>query len=280
MRIAAGVEYCGHGFTGWQSQPGQRTVQATVEAALGSIADRPVQVQCAGRTDAGVHAIQQVIHYDSDAVRSLRSWVLGANSALPPDVSLLWALPVPDEFSSRFSAQSRRYRYLILNRPVRTAIGHRLLTYERRHLDETLMATAATDLIGEHDFTSYRAVSCQSKSPVRRVTRLEVTRNGDLIILDIEANAFLHHMVRNIAGVLMAIGRGAQGRGWAREVLHARDRTLGGMTAPPDGLYLMDVGYPDRYRIPAARDGMPIMRLFGPSSGRDSSAHDHQNMRK
>lgn len=263
MRIAAGIEYCGADFYGWQRQSGQRTVQAQVESALTAVANHPVEIQCAGRTDAGVHAVQQVIHFDTSSSRSPRSWVLGANTALPPDINLLWAKPVPEAFNSRFAAVSRHYTYLILNRPVRSALGKRVLSYERRLLDVALMSSAAEDLKGEHDFTSYRAVSCQSKSPVRRVTRLEVVRQDDLVIIDIEANAFLHHMVRNIAGVLMAIGKGNEPPAWAKQVLDARDRTLGGITAPPDGLYLVNVHYPAEYDIPVATANMPTLRQYG-----------------
>lgn len=263
MRIAAGIEYCGTDFCGWQRQSGQRTIQGCVELALSTVADHPVEVQCAGRTDAGVHALQQVIHFDTTADRSLRAWVLGTNTHLPPDVNVLWTKPVSDDFSSRFSATSRHYKYLILNRPVRSALGRRLLTYERYPLDTARMAAAAVYLKGEHDFTSYRAVSCQSKTPVREVTRLSIERLDDLILIDIEANAFLHHMVRNIAGVLMRIGTGEQPPEWSKYVLDARDRTLGGMTAPPDGLYLINACYPGHLDIPVAKADLPIMRQFG-----------------
>ena len=227
------------------------------------MADHPVEVQCAGRTDAGVHAIQQIVHFDTLANRNMRSWVLGANTLLPPDVNLLWAKPVSDDFSSRFSATSRHYKYLILNRPVRSALGRRLLSYERRPLDTSRMMAAAVFLKGEHDFTSYRAVSCQSKTPVREVSRLSIERREDLVIIDIEANAFLHHMVRNIAGVLMCIGTGEQPPEWSKQVLEARDRTLGGMTAPPDGLYLINAHYPAHLDIPVASADLPILRQFG-----------------
>jgi tRNA pseudouridine38-40 synthase len=263
MRIAAGIEYCGTDFCGWQRQSGQRTIQGCVEEALSTVADHPVEIQCAGRTDAGVHAIQQIVHFDTLANRNMRSWVLGANTLLPPDVNLLWAKPVSDDFSSRFSATSRHYKYLILNRPVRSALGRRLLSYERRQLDTSRMTAAAVYLKGEHDFTSYRAVSCQSKTPVREVSRLSIERREDLVIIDIEANAFLHHMVRNIAGVLMCIGTGEQPPEWSKQVLEARDRTLGGMTAPPDGLYLINAHYPAHLDIPVAPADLPILRQFG-----------------
>jgi len=260
MRIAAGIEYCGADFYGWQRQAGQRTVQACVESALSTIANHPVEVQCAGRTDAGVHAVQQVVHFDTSSDRSPRSWVLGTNSLLPRDINLLWAMPVANEFNSRFSAVSRRYQYLILNRPVRSSINSRMITLERHDLDVVLMGRAATDLIGEHDFTSYRAVACQAKSPVRTVRLLEVSRHGDLVIIDIVANAFLHHMVRNIAGVLIAIGKGKESVQWAKQVLDARDRTLGGITAPADGLYLVNVSYDKKFAIPGIAKNVPALK--------------------
>lgn len=263
MRIAAGVEYCGADFSGWQSQSGQRTVQACVEAAISVIADHPVQVQCAGRTDAGVHAVHQVIHFDTTALREPRSWVLGANTKLPHDINLLWAQPAANDFNSRFSALSRRYKYLILNRPVRSALNHKILTCERNQLDVVRMAVAARDLVGEHDFTSYRAVSCQARTPVRQIKKLEVSRQGSVVIIEVEANAFLHHMVRNIAGVLMTIGKGDKPAGWAKEVLHARDRTAGGITALADGLYLMEVCYEERFAIPRQDNGLHVLERYG-----------------
>ncbi len=252
MRVAVVLEYDGSAFAGWQLQePEVRTVQACVEAALSRIADHPVRVTCAGRTDAGVHATYQVVHFDTPAHRPPHAWVLGANSHLPPEVAVRWAGVVPEDFHARFSAQARTYRYLILNRPVRPTFLARRVTWTHRPLDEARMAEAARDLVGEHDFSAYRALGCQAKSPVRTVHRLEVLRQGELVILEVEANAFLHHMVRNMAGVLMEIGAGRRPAGWAREVLEGRDRTLGGVTAPPDGLYLVGVRYPERYGLPA-----------------------------
>ena len=261
MRIAAGVEYRGSEFYGWQRQDGQRTVQACVESAVSSVADHPVEVQCAGRTDAGVHAVQQVIHFDTTSDRTDRSWILGVNSLLPPDINLLWVKPMPVEFHARFSAVSRSYKYIILNRPVRSAINGRLMTLERYPLDVNIMSAAAVALVGEHDFTSFRAVACQAKSPVRTIKQLEVVREGNLVIIHVEANAFLHHMVRNIAGVLMAIGKDSQPICWAKEVLDARDRTLGGVTAPPEGLYLVNVTYEEKFNIPAADSDIEAINL-------------------
>lgn len=251
MRIAMGVEYDGSGFCGWQLQDGGvRTVQGEVEKAVGKVANHPVRVYCAGRTDTGVHGTGQVIHFDTEAERSERAWVFGANANLPKDVCILWARPVSGDFHARFSAQSRAYRYVIYNRHVRpTFLAHRV-SWDFRELDVTRMRAAAGFLKGEHDFSSYRAVACQAHSPVRTVTRLEVERHGEFIVIDIEANAFLHHMVRNIAGVLMSIGAGEHEPEWAHEVLEARDRTVGGVTAPPYGLYLTRVDYPAEFAIP------------------------------
>ncbi len=252
MRIAMAVEYDGSEFCGWQLQePGVRTVQGAVEQAVGKVAAEPVRVQCAGRTDTGVHATGQVIHFDTSAVRDERAWVFGSNANLPKDVCILWARPVANDFHARFSAVRRAYRYVIFNRSVRPTFLRRRVSWACRLLDANRMAEAAQYLLGEHDFSSYRAVACQAKSPVRTLHRLTVERQGQFIHLDIEANAFLHHMVRNIAGVLMAIGSGEQEPEWAKEVLEARDRRLGGVTAPPGGLYLTAVDYPDAFDIPA-----------------------------
>ncbi len=252
MRWALGIEYDGSAFAGWQLQKGAPTVQASIEAALGRVADHPVRVQCAGRTDAGVHALGQVIHFDSPAPRSPRSWVLGCNVNLPPEVSVCWAQPVAEDFHARFSAVARHYRYEILNRPARSGLERHRAVWIHRPLEVGRMAEAARALVGEHDFSSYRALGCQAKSPIRRVHYLELERRGDRISLRIGANGFLHHMVRNIAGVLIAIGQGDRPVGWAGEVLELRDRTLGGVTAPPQGLYLTQVDYPDRFGLPAA----------------------------
>lgn len=250
MRIALGVEYDGAAFSGWQLQEGVRTVQGCVETALSKVADHPVRVICAGRTDAGVHARGQVIHFETNAVRTARSWVCGANANLPQEISMLWAQPMSPDFHARFSAVKRRYRYVILSRPVRPTFLAGRVSWDYRLLSETRMAAAASYLVGEHDFTSYRALACQAKTPVRTVYHLDVTRQDDLLFIDIEANAFLHHMVRNIAGVLMAIGAGEHEPIWARQILEMRDRTVGGVTAPPYGLYLIEVSYPQDYAIP------------------------------
>ena len=250
-RIALAVEYDGSPFCGWQYQDHSPSVQEHVEKALSKVANCPVRVICDGRTDTGVHATAQIIHFDTEVERTAHSWVFGANANLPDSISLLWAKEVSTEFHARFSAVRRRYRYVILNRRVRHALLAKRAVWEYRALDETRMAEAAGYLVGEHDFSSYRAMACQAKSPVRTLYQLDVTRQGELVILDLEANAFLHHMVRNIAGVLMTIGAGEQQAEWANEVLQRRDRTLGGVTAPSGGLYLTGVDYPDEFELPA-----------------------------
>jgi tRNA pseudouridine38-40 synthase len=250
MRVAAIVEYDGSRFSGWQLQVGTRTVQGEIETAIAKVADEFVRVVTAGRTDTGVHATAQVIHFDTSAQRSDYSWVQGINANLPEDVVVRWAGGVSDEFHARFSATGRHYHYVILNRGERPAFLRNLVTWERRPLDEILMQRAARDLEGEHDFSSFRTVHCQAKSPVRHVRELSVHRQGQRVIVSVHANAFLHHMVRNLAGVLITIGVGDQPVEWARKVLEHRDRTLGGVTAPAGGLYLTGVDYPDHFEIP------------------------------
>jgi tRNA pseudouridine38-40 synthase len=252
MRIAAVLEYDGSGFCGWQRQEQARSVQACVEEALSRIADEPIQVTVAGRTDTGVHATAQVIHFDTSALRTSYAWVRGTNTHLPPEVALLWAGEVGETFHARYAASGRHYRYVILNRAVRPTYLAQRVTHEYRELDVARMREGAKLLIGEHDFTSFRATECQAKSPVRELRRLEVARHGDFVHIIAYANAFLQHMVRNIAGVLMDIGAGERAPGWAREVLEARDRKQGGVTAPPDGLYLTAVEYADSFGIPAS----------------------------
>ncbi|MGH8581503.1 MAG: tRNA pseudouridine(38-40) synthase TruA [Gammaproteobacteria bacterium] len=252
MKIALGLEYDGRRFCGWQYQKHAVSIQLHVERALGRVADHPLRVHCAGRTDAGVHAVGQIVHFESDAARDERAWVFGVNTYLPGDLSVLWARGVTDDFHARFSATARAYRYLILNRPARPGLLAARATWERRALDEVPMQEAARHLIGEHDFSAYRAQGCQARSPIREVRRLDVVRHGVFLCIDIEANAFLHHMVRNIVGVLMAIGRGAASPIWAKQVLEGRARARGGVTAPPEGLYLTAVRYPERYALPDA----------------------------
>ena len=247
-----GLEYDGRHFLGWQTLGHGRTVQDVVEAALARIAAHPVKVFCAGRTDSGVHATGQVIHFDTPAERDFRSWVLGANSGLPGDASAVWACGAPDDFHARYSAQGRVYRYVILNRSARpAAFCGKVSWYYPAQLDAERMQAGAAALIGEHDFSAFRSSECQARHAVREVRRLRVWRDADLIHIEIEANAFLHHMVRNIAGVLMAIGSGRAEPSWSAEVLAGRDRTRAGVTASAEGLYLTGVFYPEKYGLPA-----------------------------
>ena len=250
-RFALGLEYDGAAFSGWQAQAHARGVQEVVEQALTKVADHPVEVFAAGRTDAGVHALMQVVHFDSDSVRSERGWVLGANTYLPAQVSALWARPVPDAFHARYSAFARQYRYVILNRTPRPALAAERVCWIRDHLDADRMQSAARFLIGEHDFTSFRAAECQARTPMRQMHEISVERRGELIIVSVLANAFLHHMVRNIAGVLIAIGVGERPEEWTQEVLLARDRKKGGITASASGLYLSGVRYSTNLGLPS-----------------------------
>jgi tRNA pseudouridine38-40 synthase len=251
MRIALQVEYDGTAFAGWQRQPERRTVQGCVETALARVADHPVKVSCAGRTDAGVHARGQVIHFDTRAARPDRAWLLGGNSHLPGDVAFGTARQVADDFHARFSAIRRSYRYLIVNRRTRPAVERGVSWWVHRPLDVARMAEAASLLLGEHDFSSFRAAECQARHAVRTLYRLDVARDGDRVALAVEANAFLHHMVRNITGALVAVGSGAREPGWLGEVLAARDRTVAAVTAPPQGLCFTSVAYPPRYGLQA-----------------------------
>ncbi|BAU47296.1 tRNA pseudouridine synthase A [Sulfurifustis variabilis] len=255
MRIAAILEYDGSRFAGWQLQTGKRTVQGCVEEAFSKVADEPIRVTVAGRTDAGVHACAQVVHFDTSAARTSYSWARGAVSNLPPEIAVLWAGQVDTGFHARFSATGRHYGYFILNRPIRPTYLAKRVTHEYRPLDVERMQAAARHLVGTHDFSSFRSVECQAKSPTRELRALTVDRRGELVRIHAYANAFLHHMVRNLAGVLTDIGAGERAPEWAREVLNARDRTRGGVTAPPDGLYLTAVEYPEAFRLPRLSAG-------------------------
>ncbi|MDC0661873.1 tRNA pseudouridine(38-40) synthase TruA [Marinobacter sp. SS21] len=260
-RVAMVFEYDGEAFHGWQFQKsGVRSVQGELAKAVQRVANHPVELVCAGRTDAGVHASYQVIHFHTPSVRTLRSWVMGVNTALPDDIAVHWAGAVDAEFHARFSAIYRRYRYIIHNGPVRPGIMRRQLTWTYRPLDVDAMHRAAQALVGEHDFSSFRAAGCQSRSPNRYLEFIEVSRRGDYVTIDVQANAFLHHMVRNIAGALMAVGCGEQSESWIGEILSARDRRLASVTAPPYGLYLVDVGYPDGAGVPLAAAGPGFVR--------------------
>ena len=252
MRIALGIEYDGTSYNGWQRQKNGIGVQQRLEEALAAVANDDVEVTCAGRTDTGVHASGQVVHFDTSAERSDRGWLLGANTNLPPDANVSWAKRVSEEFHARFSATGRSYRYAILNRLQRSALQRHRAWWVHQPLDERRMHAAAQQLVGEHDFSAFRAAGCQSGSPVREVTGITVSREGDWVFLDVSANAFLMHMVRNITGTLATIGQGEQRLDWALDVLESRDRKSGGVTAPPHGLTLVAVEYPADFAIPAA----------------------------
>lgn len=250
MRIALGIEYDGSHYYGWQRQREVNSVQAELERVLSRIADHPVEIQCAGRTDAGVHATGQVIHFDTQSERKPAAWTLGANANLPGDIAVRWVKAVTDDFHARFSATARRYRYVIYNDNLRPGILASGISHYHGELDVARMHSAAQQLIGELDFSSFRAVQCQSKTPFRNVTHLAVFRYGPYVVVDIRANAFLHHMVRNIVGSLLLIGRGEQEEAWLARVLAAKDRDQAGPTAKPGGLYLVDVTYPEVFELP------------------------------
>jgi tRNA pseudouridine38-40 synthase len=252
MRWALGISYHGQAYDGWQSQPSGRTVQDHLEAALARFAAQPVSTVCAGRTDAGVHGLMQVVHFDTDLQREPFSWVRGTNSFLPPDIAVEWAQPVPDAFHSRASAIARRYAYVLLESPVRPSVDAGRVGWVFRPLDEAAMRDAAQRLLGQHDFTSFRASACQARSPVKTLRRAQVTRRGAYWRFDFEADAFLHHMIRNIMGCLVAVGQGLHPPAWIDTVLAARDRDAAAPTFSPDGLYFLgpvyeaDWGLPDR----------------------------------
>lgn len=260
MRIACGVEYDGAAFQGWQIQSaGARTVQAAVEQALGCVANESVQTVCAGRTDTGVHAGGQVVHFDTRAERPERAWFMGGNTHLPGDVSIRWAQPVDDDFHARFSAFDRLYRYLVIEGPSRSALWRARSAWSTRTLDIDAMRAAASHLIGEHDFSAFRTAACGARNPVRTVYALDVERRGGFLAIDIRANAFLHNMVRIIVGTLLTVGRGERPPEWTGELLAGRDRTRGGATAPPQGLYFLGPSYPERFALPSRDETAPIV---------------------
>lgn len=252
MRIAAGIEYDGTAYNGWQRVSSGHGIQAAVEKALSLVANHNVEVHCAGRTDAGVHATGQVFHFESDSARSERSWLLGTNSNLPDDVGLTWIQPTADEFHARYSATARTYRYLVLNRLIRSPLCRNRAWWVHEPVDVTSMRAAAPQLIGEHDFSAFRASDCQARHATRNLQRLEVKREGDWISVTVTANAFLQHMVRNIVGTLIAVGTGDQSPDWVAQVLESRDRKEAGVTAPAAGLTLVHVQYPAEFSLPDA----------------------------
>ncbi len=250
MRYALGIEYDGSNYLGWQRLSEGPTIQAAVEQALSFVAHHPIQVVCSGRTDAGVHAQCQVIHFDSDSIRTDRAWVLGTNTQLPRDVRVIWCQPVPDEFHARYSARARRYRYTILNRNIPPAMQRHFLSWERLPLNAEAMHEAAQALCGENDFTTFRTIKCQAKHPIRHLHDISVKRNAEQVVVEVQANAFLHHMVRNIVGSLIVIGRGEKEVGWMAELLALKDRTQAGPTAPAEGLVFLGAKYPAEWQLP------------------------------
>jgi len=260
-RLALGLQYDGTAYRGFQAQAGLPTVQAALEAALSSIADEPITVFCAGRTDAGVHALAQVVHFDTQADRPSHGWLLGANSKLPNDISVQWIQEVPEEFHARFKAKSRRYRYVIANSPARPALTDRYATWIYHRLDADLMHEAAQVLLGIHDFSAFRSSECQAKTPIKNIEFANILREEDYVILDIKADAFLHHMVRNIIGTLLPIGLGQEPVDFMKKVLESRDRTQAGMTAKPCGLSLIEINYPDNFKLPSPSNKRMIHEL-------------------
>jgi tRNA pseudouridine38-40 synthase len=255
MRIALGVEYDGSPYFGWQSQADGQTVQDTLQYALSKIAgEQPageqVSVIAAGRTDTGVHAIEQVVHFDTQAVRPLSAWVRGVNALLPDSIAVRWAHPVPDEFHARFSAHGRSYRYLLLNRAVRPAIQAGKVGWFHAPLDVAAMQAAAQNLLGKHDFSAFRAAQCQARSPVKHLQQLDIHRQGELLVFDLSADAFLHHMVRNIVGCLVYVGKGKYPPSWLGDVMAGRERSFAAPTFSPDGLYLRRITYEGKWGLP------------------------------
>ena len=258
MIVAVGVEYLGTRYCGWQKQLHSPSVQSCVEQALSKVANHPVTVFCAGRTDTGVHALGQVIHFETDSKRPEKAWILGGNAHLPDDISINWARPMPDNFHARFSAQSRRYHYIILNRRPRPAVLTGQVTWIRDPLDEKAMHTAAQSLVGEQDFSSFQAASCQSPTAFRNIFHINVIRRNDFVLIDVTANAFLHHMVRNIAGTLIDVGRGIHSVDWVKQLLEKKDRTKASPTASPSGLYFLQANYSRQLNLPTPNSS------FGP----------------
>ncbi|RYG08704.1 MAG: tRNA pseudouridine(38-40) synthase TruA [Burkholderiales bacterium] len=260
MRLALGISYNGQAYEGWQSQLSGRTVQDHLESALTQFAVHPISTVCAGRTDAGVHALLQVVHFDAPVEREEFSWIRGTNRFLPSDIAVQWARPVGDDFHARFSATSRRYAYVLLESPVRPAVEAGRVGWVFRPLDGQAMREAASLLIGEHDFTSFRASSCQARTPVKTLHRIDITKRGAYWRFEFEANAFLHHMIRNLMGCLLQIGQGQHPPRWIADVLQARDRDAAAPTFSPDGLYFSGPLYDDRWELPrqaTAYDWLP-----------------------
>lgn len=253
MRFALGLEYDGSRFLGWQTQPGGGTVQDSLEEAVSAIAGQTIRVVAAGRTDRGVHAREQVVHFDATASRPTSAWVRGVNALLPSSVAVLWATPVDGAFHARYSASARTYRYVLLNRAVRPALAAGRVGWLHAPLDLDAMESAAQHLLGEHDFSAFRSAECQARTPVRTISELRIERRGERIDFVVRANAFLHHMVRNLVGALVAVGRGRVPPSWVKDVLAARDRARAAPTFGAEGLYLENVEYDARWGLPQAR---------------------------
>ena len=253
-KYAACIEYDGTEYCGWQRLKASPSVQEEVEKALSSVANHQIELTCAGRTDSGVHGIGQIVHFESDAVRNEKAWRMGCNTNLPDNIALRWIQPIDDNFHARFSAQSRRYRYIIFNHKIRPAILHKKVCWYRDDLNEIHMQDAANRLLGENDFSSFRAAGCQAKHAMRELQEITVSREGKFVYVDIIANAFLHHMVRNIVGSLFEVGDGRRNSEWFSELLNVKDRTQAGITAPACGLYFVSVEYPVRFALPEAAE--------------------------
>nr|WP_298374422.1 tRNA pseudouridine(38-40) synthase TruA [uncultured Halomonas sp.] len=266
-RLALGVEYDGSHYCGWQRLKQAPSVQAALEDALSKVAAAPVKVLCSGRTDSGVHATRQIVHFDAPVPRSQKAWVYGANVNLPRDVAVRWAVPVASDFHARFLALARRYRYVILNQPSRPVLERANATWCREPLDAALMHQAAQALVGEHDFSSFRAAGCQSKSSWRHLHFIEVNRYGPLVVIDVQANAFLHHMIRNIAGALVAVGKGEQDVDYLAYLLTLRDRAKANVTAPGCGLHFVDSVYAERFALPQEPLGPNLLAFLGEWTG-------------
>ena len=255
MKIALGIEYDGRYYFGWQRQANVLSVQAELEKALSFVANEKIDVFCAGRTDSGVHGTGQVVHFETHAFRSEKAWAFGTNANLPDNIAVCWAKEVSRDFHARFSAIARRYRYILYCNKLRSAILPAGITHCHLELDHNKMHSAGQYLLGEHDFSSFRAAQCQSNTPWRNIHHLNVIRQGKYIIVDIQANAFVHHMVRNIVGSLIEVGAGHQSIEWMNWLLQQRDRTLAAPTAPAEGLYLVKVIYPEKFAIPQSDMG-------------------------
>lgn len=250
MRIALGVEYDGSGYNGWQSQPDMPSVQDALQAALSGVANAPISIAAAGRTDTGVHALEQVVHFDTVVKRPLSAWVRGTNALLPKDIAVLWAHEVTEEFHARFSAQARSYQYVLINRPSRSAVHHDKVGWFHLPLNMDAMREAAQYLLGEHDFSAFRAAECQAKTPIKTLLQLDIQQNGETILINLKANAFLHHMVRNIMGCLIYVGKGKYPPAWVGEVLRGKNRKFAAPTFMANGLYLRHITYDAKWDLP------------------------------